>query len=429
MSSNRMMVFPELVSALSQSTNTSAELCEVFLKDFFAKISESLIDGQDVVVEGMGRFMVADGNVAFEPCDEMRASLNAAFEFFEPIELDDDYDGEVPEDASAGVAVAAEAVEETPVEAEPETVAVADSDTASVEPEVAEAKEDVAEEQVVPSEEEKPAEPEAVDEPEATAKEPETQPEEVAVEQEPEPEPKKSPETTSGEVKESEEPAVEETPAEDMPEKQEVPAYQDEPVSQEDPEKEEEVEEPCPRKSGFWKGFICGAVAMAIVGGGGGYAVYYQREVARLEQEMQDARDEMAMLTGEIGSIATPEASVPEAVTPETAKPEREEVAVKEEEPRKPEQKPASEEGWPKHFKVSKTDYLSNISRKYYGHYIFWVYIYLENESIIRDPNNLPVGQTLNIPAPSKYGIDKNSASSVAKAEAAAFEVLRKSKR
>ena len=78
---------------------------------------------------------------------------------------------------------------------------------------------------------------------------------------------------------------------------------------------------------------------------------------------------------------------------------------------------------------MSKTDYLSNISRKYYGHYIFWVYIYLENESIIRDPNNLPVGQTLNIPAPSKYGIDKNSASSVAKAEAAAFEVLRKSKR
>lgn len=429
MSSSRMMVFPELVSALSQSTNTSAELCEVFLKDFFAKISESLIDGQDVVVEGMGRFMVADGNVAFEPCDEMRASLNAAFEFFEPIELDDDYDGEVPEDAPAGVAVATEAVEETPVEAEPETVAVADSGTVSVEPEVAEVKEDVAEEQVAPSEEEKPAEPEAVEELKATAEEPETRPEEVAVEPEPEPEPKKSPETTSGEVKESEEPAVEETPAEDMPEKQEASAYQDEPVSQEEPEDEEAVEEPRPRKSGFWKGFICGAVAMAIVGGGGGYAVYYQREVARLEQEMQDARDEMAMLTGEIGSIATPEASVPEAVAPETAKSEREEVAVKEEEPRKPEQKPASEEGWPKHFKVSKTDYLSNISRKYYGHYIFWVYIYLENESIIRDPNNLPVGQTLNIPAPSKYGIDKNSASSVAKAEAAAFEVLRKSKR
>ena len=31
------------------------------------------------------------------------------------------------------------------------------------------------------------------------------------------------------------------------------------------------------------------------------------------------------------------------------------------------------------YYKVEKTSYLSNISRKYYGHYAFWVYIYMEN--------------------------------------------------
>ena len=74
-------------------------------------------------------------------------------------------------------------------------------------------------------------------------------------------------------------------------------------------------------------------------------------------------------------------------------------------------------------FKVTSTAYLSNISRKFYGHYAFWVYIYLDNKDIITDPDNLPVGAELRIPAPEKYGIDKDNPESVRRAEIKAFEI------
>ena len=74
-------------------------------------------------------------------------------------------------------------------------------------------------------------------------------------------------------------------------------------------------------------------------------------------------------------------------------------------------------------FKVTNTAYLSNISRKFYGHYAFWVYIYLDNKDIITDPDNLPVGAELRIPAPEKYGIDKNNPESIRRAEIKALEI------
>ena len=74
-------------------------------------------------------------------------------------------------------------------------------------------------------------------------------------------------------------------------------------------------------------------------------------------------------------------------------------------------------------FKVTNTAYLSNISRKFYGHYAFWVYIYLDNKDIITDPDNLPVGAELRIPAPEKYGIDKNNPESIKRAEIKALEI------
>lgn len=74
-------------------------------------------------------------------------------------------------------------------------------------------------------------------------------------------------------------------------------------------------------------------------------------------------------------------------------------------------------------FTVTNTAYLSNISRKFYGHYAFWIYIYLENKDVISDPDNLPVGATLKIPAPEKYGIDKNDPESIKRAEIKALEL------
>ena len=57
--------------------------------------------------------------------------------------------------------------------------------------------------------------------------------------------------------------------------------------------------------------------------------------------------------------------------------------------------------------------FLTNISYKYYGHKAFWVYIYEENSHIISNPDNVPVGTVITIPAAEKYGIDANDTTAI----------------
>ena len=68
--------------------------------------------------------------------------------------------------------------------------------------------------------------------------------------------------------------------------------------------------------------------------------------------------------------------------------------------------------------------YLTKMSRKYYGRYEFWVYIYMENKDKISNPNKVSPGLVVVIPAPEKYGIDKNSEESVQKAKELAEKIL-----
>lgn len=68
---------------------------------------------------------------------------------------------------------------------------------------------------------------------------------------------------------------------------------------------------------------------------------------------------------------------------------------------------------------------LRNIALKYYGNKSFWVYIYEENKSKIKNINNVPLGTKLTIPARAKYKINPEDKESVKKArekEAALFE-------
>ena len=78
----------------------------------------------------------------------------------------------------------------------------------------------------------------------------------------------------------------------------------------------------------------------------------------------------------------------------------------------------------PQYYKVVESSYLSNISRKYYGHYAFWIYIYIENKDKIADPDNLPIGVVLTIPAKEKYGINKDDKRSIERAEMKAMEMF-----
>ena len=75
---------------------------------------------------------------------------------------------------------------------------------------------------------------------------------------------------------------------------------------------------------------------------------------------------------------------------------------------------------------IKHGDLLTVISLKYYGHKLFWVYIYQHNKSIIADPNNIPIGTKLEIPVPELYGIDANSQASRERAAALQQEILSK---
>lgn len=74
-----------------------------------------------------------------------------------------------------------------------------------------------------------------------------------------------------------------------------------------------------------------------------------------------------------------------------------------------------------------RTNYfLTKMSRKYYGRYEFWVYIYEENKAKISNPNSVSPGLVVVIPPADKYGINKDDPESVRKAENLAEKILRK---
>lgn len=66
------------------------------------------------------------------------------------------------------------------------------------------------------------------------------------------------------------------------------------------------------------------------------------------------------------------------------------------------------------------------MARKHYGSKVFWVYIYEENKSKIKNPNRVNVGTVVTIPPASKYGIDAKDPTSVAAANKKAGQILSK---
>lgn len=73
-------------------------------------------------------------------------------------------------------------------------------------------------------------------------------------------------------------------------------------------------------------------------------------------------------------------------------------------------------------------DRLTLIALEYYGNKIFWVYLYEFNKSKITDPNNVPIGTELEIPAADLYGIDAKSRLSLEKASLKQADILNQNK-
>lgn len=357
--SNRVLVLQDIVKALSHETDTSEALCQSFVKELFAIVAERLMDGESVTLKGVGRFDVDGGEVRFVADPGTAAAINSAFDCFEAIELADDFDGDEPV-AEDETSDAAEEEAATTADETAGTEDVADESPADgVEPEEKESQTDGLEESEADSEEEKEEDTAEADADDETVTE----------------------ETAEEETEETAEEEAEETVEEE---------YDDEPQ---------------PKRGGcrFAWGFLAGFVTAAVVAAVAWFCLF---------GVVKKPSSQPAVIADDTAKVAAADSDSTAAVEKSQEQSE-EKTAEPEKESKKAEQT----------FKVTNTAYLSNISRKFYGHYAFWVYIYLDNKDIITDPDNLPVGAELRIPAPEKYGIDKNNPESIRRAEIKALEI------
>ena len=365
--SNRVLVLQDIVKALSHETDTSEALCQSFVKELFAIVAERLMDGESVTLKGVGRFDVDGGEVRFVADPDTAAAINSAFDCFEAIELADDFDGDEPV-----------AEDETPDAAEEEVATTVD-ETAGTEDVADESPADGAES------EEKESQTDGLEDSEADSEE--------------------EKEEDTAEADADDETVAEETAEEETEETAEEETEETAEEEAEETVEEEYDDEPQPKRGGcrFAWGFLAGFVTAAVVAAVAWFCLF---------GVVKKPSSQPAVIADDTAKVAAADSDSTAAVEKPQEQPE-EKTAEPEKESKKAEQT----------FKVTNTAYLSNISRKFYGHYAFWVYIYLDNKDIITDPDNLPVGAELRIPAPEKYGIDKNNPESIKRAEIKALEI------
>lgn len=460
---NNKVTFPELVEQVAQYANTSKRMSELFLKELFATISQSLIDGESVKVKGIGTFKLTEVSprksvdvntgeeieipghkkLSFAPDKDMAEAINQPFMHFETEILDDEVtddqlaaiDAGVPTEAPAEASPVEEETDDTtateapaaeaPVAAE-EKVVMPPVFVAPVEEPESEEAETEAEAPVEPSEE-VPAEAEAPAE--VPVQEPADEPEEAVSEEEAEPEP----------VTEVEPSAVAEP--EDEAEDAEVegePDAESEMVSEElaDERVGQEIDKRRITRRSLLEGFVVGVVTTLIV------TLFAYRLYLMKGYEATPADEEPFVEHVAIDSVPASEQALAENSTEadadkqkaaeEQKKADEDKKKAEEEKKKAEEEKQKAEAAKPTTANVAAgtTDTIKpgtnlyRMSRKHYGSDKFWVYIYEENKAKYPNPNTIPVGAVLHIPQLGKYGAKAGDPASIAAAKKKQGEIF-----
>lgn len=460
---NNKVTFPELVEQVAQYANTSKRMSELFLKELFATISQSLIDGESVKVKGIGTFKLTEVSprksvdvntgeeieipghkkLSFAPDKDMAEAINQPFMHFETEILDDDVtddqlaaiDAGVPTEAPTDAAPVEEETDdptateppaaEAPVAAEEEVVMPPVFVAPVEEPESEEA-ETEAEAPVEPSEE-VPAEEEALAE--VPVQEPADEPEEAEIEEETEPEP-----VTEVEPSAVAEPEDE---AEDA-EAEGEPDAESEMVSEElaDERVGQEIDKRRITRRSLLEGFVVGVVTTLIV------TLFAYRLYLMKGYEATPADEEPFVENVSTDSVAATEQALAEnsdAAEAEKQKADEEQKKADEEKKKAEEEKKKAEEEKQKaeaakpttaNVAAGTTDTIKpgtnlyRMSRKHYGSDKFWVYIYEENKAKYPNPNTIPVGAVLHIPQLGKYGAKAGDPASIAAAKKKQGEIF-----
>ena len=380
---NRKITFVEIVDQIAQSTSTSKRVCELFLRELFATVSQALIDGEDVKIKGIGTFKVSSvkarksvsvqsgddieiagyKKLSFTPDKALAESVNQPFAQFETIFLDDD----VTDEKLAAI--------------DKEYPSLLDQDQQP---------ERVQEQQPEPVQE---IEPDPVAEESPTVPEPEP-----LIEQESEPSSDLPLEPEPSEEKHEAVETAHATP-QSRPMLVGIPIDgPSQPVPEPDP-----VEEPDPDE-------------------------YFYRPAPRNAytptQEQLDAlprrhdRRWLGLLL--LGIVIGCSATWLLMKGCSKAEPSQEEVVVQADTVVQADEEPVVVTET-----ITDQNVLSTMAAKHYGSQWFWVYIYEENKDKINNPDNVPLGTVVVIPPAEKYGIDAEDPASIKRAQRRSWELLK----
>lgn len=456
---NNKVTFPELVEQVAQYANTSKRMSELFLKELFATISQSLIDGESVKVKGIGTFKLTEVSprksvdvntgeeieipghkkLSFAPDKDMAEAINQPFMHFETEILDDDVTDDQLAAIDAGEPTEAPAAD-TPAEVETDDTAATEASAAEAsvaaeeevvtppvfvapveEPEAEEAEVEAPVEpsEEVPAEEETPVE--------VPAQEPIDEPEEAVSEEETEIEEEAEPEA----VAESEDEA-------EVAEAEGEPEAESEMVSEElaDERVGQEIDKRRITRRSLLEGFVVGVVTTLIV------TLFAYRLYLMKGYEATPADEEPFTEHVATDSVSSPEQALAENSTEadadkqkaaeEQKKADEEKKKAEEEKKKAEEEKQKAEAAKPTTANVAAgtTDTIKpgtnlyRMSRKHYGSDKFWVYIYEENKAKYPNPNTIPVGAVLHIPQLEKYGAKAGDPASIAAAKKKQGEIF-----
>lgn len=445
---NSKITLPRLVAALAARRGISKRQSEEFLKALFATVADALVERDTVKIKGLGTFKVsrvdsrksvnvstgedheipAHDKVVFVPDKELAAAVNAPFEMFETVELDDAVDENALE--LAAEADVADLVADLVADDVPGDMTVEPSENESVpEPVVAvEPADDVAEEHVEEHAEESAGNmaeevaEEVIEDVTAEASGSESEPGSAAedpvatglysaIEDDPLP---------SSSLREN---VRQEQPDTDVEEQADADVEELVPVRVE----EAVATAAHPKRHRFGKGFIIGflsACVLMVIG----FGVLYVVLTRKIDNMLSYDRGVAAVAT--VDSVALPEPAalsedpLEESPSADASPEESDGSKLSENAAVSGPDTEASDQ--PRYDTVTTTRYLITMARDYYGDHRFWPYIYKENEAKLGHPNRIRPGTRVVIPDLAKYGVDPSNPADVKKAIQLDREIYRR---
>lgn len=431
---NNKVTFPELVDAVANATNTPKRVSEIFLKELFGLVGDTLIAGENVKIKRLGTFKLiqvearksvnvntgeeieipSHNKVSFIPDKELADAINLPFSGFETVILSD----EIPEDELNRLSSTEE------IEIAPENRGNTDDTDLIIEEEIP-----VLPEVSDNSDEENPeSNSEEIAETSVEAVEGNNDNTECHTDNEPADNDELIPSgDESGQNLQNEPVNVTTDYTSEVIDNE--PAGNDESMSsgdesvqnlQNEPENEtadyiggaiyNEREKGIEHNNLFKKGFIWGFISAMLVS----MATFLFVAIV-LGFPLLDHESETTDSNENADTIMT-ESRV--AKRSYISEPVKKDTIVNNYVP-----KPETEI---KRDTISRTRFLTTMAREYYGNYNFWVYIYEENRNIISNPNKIKPGTVIVIPNAEKYGINKDDPESLQAAKQKAFEIFKK---